>query len=204
MKDIFAKVSYSFLLKILSAVLAYPTAILLARQLGADGYGVYGFVIALIGLMIYPTVLGQDQLIVRQSALVKEHFFGKLKFPLVAFSLRFIWLISITVASTVTLVIIAYPNIFGVFTNSIFVGIWILPFFSIRRIYTSLLRVLEKPVLAIFPESLVQPVVLFLLVLASLYLTQGKIEPQKAIFFQLIAYISSLVDRKSTRLNSSH
>lgn len=193
MKDIFAKISLSFIFKIMSALLAYPTAILLARQLGSEGFGIYGFVIALVGLMIYPIVLGQDQLVVRQAALVKEHYQKLTHFPLVSFSLKFIWAVSIAVSLIITVLIIIYPTIFSIYTDTILFGVWILPFFSIRRIYTSLLRVLDKPVLAIFPESFVQPLVVFCLLIFSLFLFEKNITPQIAIIFQLSAYAISML-----------
>ncbi len=193
MKDLFAKISLSFIFKIMSALLAYPTAILLARQLGSEGFGIYGFVIALVGLMIYPIVLGQDQLVVRQAALVKEHYQNLTHFPLVSFSLKFIWAISVAVSLIITVLIIIYPTIFSIYTDTILFGVWILPFFAVRRIYTSLLRVLDKPVLAIFPESFVQPLVIFCLLIFSLVIFEQNITPQIAIIFQLSAYATSMV-----------
>jgi len=193
MKDLLSKVGLSFVFKIISALLAYPTAIILARELGSEGFGIYGFVIALVGLIIYPVVLGQDQLIIRYSDLIKEHYHRRTNFPLFSFSLQFIWIISLILASLVTITIIIEPSIFGEFTDSILIGVWILPFFAIRRLYTSLLRVLDKAVLAILPETLVQPVTVFFLLLSMLFIFKTNITPQMAISFQLFAYALAML-----------
>lgn len=57
-----------FILKIASTGLAFLTAVLLARLLGAKGYGYYVYALQLIALLGIPTTLGLPQLVVRNVA----------------------------------------------------------------------------------------------------------------------------------------
>jgi O-antigen/teichoic acid export membrane protein len=56
-------------LKIANMGLALVSSVLLARLMGAEGYGVYGFAMAVVSLLAIPIQLGLPQFIVRQSAL---------------------------------------------------------------------------------------------------------------------------------------
>jgi len=58
----------SLALKLGSTALGFLLAILLARTLGPEGYGVYAFVFAIVSLLAIPTQLGLPQLVVRETA----------------------------------------------------------------------------------------------------------------------------------------
>jgi len=58
----------SVALKLGSTALGFLLAILLARALGPEGYGVYAFVFAIVSLLAIPTQLGLPQLVVRETA----------------------------------------------------------------------------------------------------------------------------------------
>jgi O-antigen/teichoic acid export membrane protein len=62
-------------LKFSSFIFLYPLAILISRQLGAEGYGIYGFVTALSAMLAVFCAFGSDQMIVREIAKKdeKEH-----------------------------------------------------------------------------------------------------------------------------------
>ena len=55
-------------IKAVSSLLALAVAILLARSLGAEGYGVYAFAFSLVSLLAVPAQLGLPQLLVREIA----------------------------------------------------------------------------------------------------------------------------------------
>lgn len=58
----------SFTLKIGSGLLALPLAIVLARTLGPEGYGVYAFALSLVTLLAIPAQMGLPTLLVREIA----------------------------------------------------------------------------------------------------------------------------------------
>lgn len=157
--SLFAKVAGAFSMKIFSAAIAYPTAIIIARSSGADGYGVYGFVVAIVCLLIYPVMMGFDQLIVREGVKVEQHIKVR-NYPLVQYALIVVATLALSVAVCVSLAASLYPNIFGRYTLALAIGIWSLPLFAVRRIYVGLLRSLNKQAKALMPENLVQPAII--------------------------------------------
>lgn len=58
----------SFALKALNAAIAFGLTVMLARSLGADGYGVYAYTVALVVLMSIPAEGGLPILVVRETA----------------------------------------------------------------------------------------------------------------------------------------
>jgi O-antigen/teichoic acid export membrane protein len=58
----------SLFLRIGTTALGFVLAILLARALGPEGYGVYAFALAIVSLLAIPTQLGLPQLVVRETA----------------------------------------------------------------------------------------------------------------------------------------
>ncbi len=60
--------SGTFVIKVCSTVFSFFVSILLARLLGAEGYGTYAYVMAIITILIIPSTLGFPQLLVRDMA----------------------------------------------------------------------------------------------------------------------------------------
>lgn len=60
--------AWSFILKILHKGIGFAVAVLLARSLGADGYGVYAYAFALVTLLALPAEVGFPTLLVRETA----------------------------------------------------------------------------------------------------------------------------------------
>ncbi|BBB25455.1 oligosaccharide flippase family protein [Amphritea japonica] len=191
MKDILSKVSASFFLKIISAGLAYPIAILLARQLGTDGYGVYGFVLAVVGVLIYLVVFGFDQLVVKNANHINVPDGGNGTYPILSFAFIVIFCLSLLVWASF------YASSFFIdsiedLKLEIMIGLLILPIFASRRIFTSYLRGVGNPVVAIVPEALIQPLIMLTLVLLSYLLGIG-LGADLALLFQLTAYACSVM-----------
>src|SRR5680860_851939 len=62
----------SFFLKAVGMLLRFGVGVVLARLLGADGYGIYAYAMALVGLMQVPVQLGLPNLLVREVAAYRE------------------------------------------------------------------------------------------------------------------------------------
>lgn len=59
---------FSLLIKLSAMFLGFFVAMILARQLGPGGYGVYAFVLSLIALLAVPAQLGLPTLVLRETA----------------------------------------------------------------------------------------------------------------------------------------
>ena len=69
----FAKnITGTFLLNVSEAFFAFLTAILLTRLMGSASFGIYSYIISLVGLLSTLTLLGQDKLIVKELAAKTE------------------------------------------------------------------------------------------------------------------------------------
>src|SRR5680860_1330791 len=62
----------SFFLKAVGMLLRFGVGVVLARLLGADGYGIYAYAMALVGLMQVPVQLGLPNLLVRALWLLRR------------------------------------------------------------------------------------------------------------------------------------
>ena len=60
--------SGSFIIRVSTTALSLITAVVLARLLGAEGYGVYAFCMAVSQMLAVPAMLGMQQLVVREFA----------------------------------------------------------------------------------------------------------------------------------------
>lgn len=58
--------SDSFIIKVATTALSLVTAVVLARLLGAEGFGVYAFCLAASQMLAVPAMLGMQQLVVRE------------------------------------------------------------------------------------------------------------------------------------------
>src|SRR5690554_6430006 len=59
---------WSFTLKASSAGLGFLSTVLLARLLGAEGYGIYAYAYALVMLLAMPATAGLPNLVIRETA----------------------------------------------------------------------------------------------------------------------------------------
>lgn len=59
---------WSFVLKVVSTTLSFLVAVVLARVLGAEGYGIYAYTLALVTLLALPAQAGLPNLVLRETA----------------------------------------------------------------------------------------------------------------------------------------
>ena len=77
----FAKnITGTFLLNVGEALFAFLTAILLTRLMGSASFGIYSYIISLVGLLSTLTLLGQDKLIVKELASKTKEINSRLLF----------------------------------------------------------------------------------------------------------------------------
>jgi len=58
----------SFALKATNALVGFLTTVLLARMLGAQGYGIYAYALSLITLLALPVAAGLPKLLIRETS----------------------------------------------------------------------------------------------------------------------------------------
>lgn len=161
----------SIAIKIFGLCFSLLTAIILARTLGPEQYGVYSYVLAIVSILAIPAMFGLPSLIVRETAKaeVKQEW-GKMR------GLWF-WSNSITASLSVAIAIIAAFVLWfnrESFTEMQFLtfawGIAFIPLSALAALRGASLRGLRKVIQGQLPEQVVKPA-LFILMLAVVGLT---------------------------------
>lgn len=150
--------SGTFALQIISMGLGFLTGLLLARLLGAAGYGAYAYALSWIAVLGVPAVLGLDTLLVRDVAAYRVRSSWGLTSGLLRRANQAVMLVSITLAGLAALVAWALSDRFdaGVLPT-LLVALVLLPLVSLVRLRQAALRGLQQVVLGQVPETLVRP-----------------------------------------------
>lgn len=161
----------SIAIKIFGLGFSFLTAIVLARVLGPEQYGVYSYVLAIVSILAIPAMFGLPTLIVRETAKaeVKQEW-GKMR------GLWF-WANSITASLSLVIAIIAALLLWfnrENFTEMQFLtfawGIAFIPLSALAALRGASLRGLRKVIQGQLPEQVLKPA-LFILMLAVVGLT---------------------------------
>lgn len=161
----------SIVIKILGLGFSLLTAIVLARVLGPEQYGVYSYVLAIVSILAIPAMFGLPSLIVRETAKaeVKQEW-GKMR------GLWF-WANSITASLSLVIAIIAALVLWlnhESFTEMQFLtfawGIAFIPLSALAALRGASLRGLRKVIQGQLPEQVLKPA-LFIFMLAVVGLT---------------------------------
>lgn len=182
------------LIKTANTALAFGLAIVLARTLGPDGYGIYSFALALLMLVGIPSQLGVPQLVVRETAKADTVSDWGL--------MRGLWrwanVVVITFSSFVVVALASAAfytwGLSGPRATALSVGLPLIPLVAFANVRAACLRGLRKVVLGQLPESVLRPGLLLLL-LAGCLLTLGRgfeLTPSGAMGLHVVAALLAL------------
>ena len=179
----------SLSVKVANALLAFAVAVVLARLLGPEGYGVYSFALAIIMLTAVPGQVGVPQLVVRETA--KAHRSGNYRL------MRGLWRwsnLAVGGFSCLALALVAgviwFTDIGGEGARivTLAVGVPLIPIIALANVRSASLRGLRRVVQGQLPESIIRPAFLLFLVLVwGIWLAEDKFTPQMAMGFYVIA-----------------
>lgn len=162
----------NFFLKILDAVLRLIASIIITRTIGVEGYGIYTYVLSWVTIMVLPSVLGFEKLLVREVASLRtQKIWQKLKGILIRANQ--IVLISSIFFVLVALIIVEYIDIDSVSKrNAFYIALCALPLMALTKVRQGALQGLKEVALGNISERLVKPAT-FILALAILYIFFG-------------------------------
>lgn len=187
-----------------SKLLAVVTAVLLARVLGPEGYGVYAFVLATVALLAIPVQLGLPSLATRLVALYEQDGAWQRLRGFMAWADGVVLLLAILVLLT-GIILTAYFQLLpaAVPASSFWLGLCLLPLLGLMALRAATLRGLRHVVAAQFTENFVQPLALPLL-LVTLLLVSGRsgLTAEIALQCMLVAATAALVTGSVLRRNS--
>lgn len=165
----------SLALKLGSTALGFLLAILLARTLGPEGYGVYAFVIAIISLLAIPTQLGLPQLVVRETAKAQAAEAWGLMSGLWRWSTLAVWLFTAVVLALAFVGLLLFGDRLDALTRTTFItGLLLVPLIALGNLRGAALRGLSHVVAGQLPETVFRPGILIALCLIVILVSSSQ------------------------------
>ncbi len=149
----------SFLLQVGFAGLAFLNAIILARILGAEGYGAFANAMAWVSLLTIPATFGFGILLVRDAAIYRSQGKWALLKGLLRFSDRFVLVLSVVltlIAAAVAGWMFSAPDQ-TILRHTVWIALLLLPVFALYNLREDTTRGLEYVIRARLPGMIVRP-----------------------------------------------
>jgi O-antigen/teichoic acid export membrane protein len=161
-------------LRIMSAVLGFAASVVLARLMGAERYGTYVYVLALVSVLAVPAEFGLPALVLRETAAnhVRRHWQ----------LIKGLWRYANLVATGMCAILVALGGtaiwfLTGYLTNDQIVtfawGLVLVPLVVLGNLRGAALQGLRKVVLGRLPEYLVRPGFFIVFVLGVMFLNRS-------------------------------
>jgi O-antigen/teichoic acid export membrane protein len=176
----------AFALNSCGLVFQLVTGVLLARLLGAAGYGTYAYAMALIGLMTVPTVIGLPHLIVRNMAVYQAKNEFSLMRGLLVRGNQAVFLVSLLIAGAAAAISLAFAERFDPSRlHTFLIALVLLPFLALMNVRMAALRGLRHVVLGIMPDTLIRPALFVFTLVVGIFILPSRLSPQWAMIFQV-------------------
>ena len=180
-------ISGTFVLNGINAILMLGLSIIIARNLRAENYGIYVFIISVVTLLGIPTKVGLSALIVRET--VKYQLNKKWSYLHGLLTVVNIFVISFSILIAIITASVAWwlwGEEQNVKTITLFWALLSLPLIAFANIRGATLRGLGKIIQGLLPNEIVYPLVMLLLFGAALWLG-NQLTPVVAIQYRIIA-----------------
>jgi O-antigen/teichoic acid export membrane protein len=157
----------SFGFQILASALGLATSILLARWLGADGYGLYSYAFAWVSVLSVPAVFGLSALLVREVAANQQRSaWGRTRGLLRWADFRVLSLsVSLAVLAAVVFWYTTGPGTVSAW--ALVLALIALPFNALASLRQSALRGLRRVIVAQLPDRVIRPLLVLVLVVSA-------------------------------------
>ena len=148
------------------ALLSFAISVVLARNLGAEGFGIYAFVIATIMLAAIPAMVGVPDLIVRETAKYQAHGNWTYIAGLWRWGNKVVIIRSIAIllgGSLIGFILIKSND--DLKSRAISIAILIVPMAALIGTKSACIRGLRHTVIGQLPESLIRPTISLILII---------------------------------------
>jgi O-antigen/teichoic acid export membrane protein len=145
-------------LRALFSALTFAGTLLLARTLGAGGYGIYAYSLAWVTLLAIPSLLGADQLLVREVAASQERAEWGLLRGLLQRANGAVLAVSVSIAAVAAIAAwLAHGSLRPQTLVTFWMALPFLPLITLTRVRQATMQGLHRVALGALPEQLVQP-----------------------------------------------
>ncbi len=179
-------------LKVSSTGLSFLLSLILARLLKAEGLGVYSYALAWVYILSIPSIMGLESLLIREVSV----FSSRSEWSGLKGLIRFAWG-TVLISSAVIMMMVFLYRYFHTGSSekleAFAVAIVLLPLISITAVNRSILKGLQRVVIAQVPELLLQPTIFIGLILLFYIVSRDTIQPISVILFNLSAMFVATV-----------
>jgi O-antigen/teichoic acid export membrane protein len=183
----------SFGLRVAGAGFSFIINLLLARLLGVAGYGAYSYATAWIALLAVPGLFGLERLLTREIAVYRVQSAWNLMRGLLLWADRTVLKVSFGLGLAAAGVIWVFADRLGYqMATVLWLGFLMLPFVTLVRLRQASLHGLNQVVISLFPEYLIRPLLLTLL-LGGAYFLRDDLQPQWALGLHTTTVMVSLL-----------
>ncbi|WP_158222371.1 flippase [Tamilnaduibacter salinus] len=155
----------SLAVKLTNTAMVFGISVLLARTLGADGFGIYSFVLAMVQILVLPAAVGLPQLVVRETAKagVRKDW-GRLR-GLWQWASRSSLIFSLIMIVVLT-GIAKLMSLIGEEgrASTLLAGALLIPFVALGRLRDGALRGLGKVIIGQVSDMIIRPLLLIIFV----------------------------------------
>jgi len=183
----------SLILRVIFILLSFLISIVLARILGTVGYGIYGYIFAIVSVLAIPAEFGLSTLIMRETSknLVQGNF-GLIK-GIWGWSTKIVLILTAIIFSGAFLFNLFLGNHFEeIYKNTFMWGLLIIPLLALSNLRSAALRGLKRVVLGQIVESVIRPGSFLFFVLFIVFILSENLTPNLAMGLQTIAVGLSL------------
>lgn len=178
----------TFSIRLLNIGLAYLVSLLLARILGADGYGSYIYGLSVVGFLQIPTMLGTNSLVTREVAVYKTQEQWGLAKGITRWVKLNIIVVSLLTTAISGVIFWLYQDSFQI--DSIYVillGLLVLPISNLLKISESQLGALGHIVKSQLPEVIIRPLIMISALVGSYFFWQDRVSSTAVMGYYLVA-----------------
>jgi O-antigen/teichoic acid export membrane protein len=184
----------SFVIKVGGAGLAFLQAVVLARVLGVQEYGVYTYVMAWVTLLVPLAVFGQNQLLIRNLSAYQSRVDWGLMLGQLRWSDQIILLSSLVVAlggGLLTWFFISAQD--SPSLTAFWIGCLLIVVIAFNTARESALRGLHHVIVGQMPELLLRPILVILLIGGTSFLLMPQPDAVMALGLTLVATSITLI-----------
>ncbi len=185
--------SNAFIINMLGIGLAFLSQIVLARVLGADGYGVYAYVIAWITILALLATLGFETGMLRFAAAYRAREEWPLLRGILRYAMRRVGLAGLVIGlATASVVVVLGDHLAPELSRTFLVGCAMVPVLALLQVGGSVARAFGGVVMALAPQRLLRPAVVLAVIGVWALLASLAIAPQGAMLVMLGATVIAL------------
>jgi O-antigen/teichoic acid export membrane protein len=179
-------------IKIANVLFNMTAAVLLARALSPNGYGMYTYALSITSLLAIPVQLGMPTLLVRQIAKYQHMAQWGLLRGILLRANQIVFFLSTVVIIAIALIIgVLNGRVDAVQSNTIFWAILLIPLMGFSNLREAALQGLRRVVLGQIPDAIIAPVAFVVLLLIALEF--GRLTPPHAMVLYLLSISSALI-----------